>query len=294
VVRLKEAIRTIKPHEFPLVSEKEAKKVAKSGEKEVTAVPENTMKEIYQDAVNDILFKYFMKGLREDLYNAVMQARPKDLTDAIHIAEEHEHYSEMFSSGHRMMANMTISDSPPQADHTVTQAAQQLQALNVQSNNGQTRQPTVHFDPSNLSQQRCFYCNKTGHLVRECRKKLSDWQQGQRPPPMQSNNGAQLQPRLPGLRPVRSQASGGAYQPLSNQGKARFRTPYNRIEAPQQYSNGNPRYQNLNPSRNMNNRPSPPRQQVQYVSHPKNGLRLPQRAGIQIPRSLEAKRPQII
>jgi hypothetical protein len=275
VARLKEAVRTVKPQEFPLYSKEDAKKLAKKDEN-AEVVSDVAVKEIYKDAINNVLFKYFMKGLREELYHVVMQARPKDLTEAIGIAEEHEHYSEMFGHDASRMSHLTLTDSPP-TDHTVNQAAQQLQALN----RSKPREGLQKFDPTFV---KCYYCDKTGHLARECRKKTLDLHQRKY---MSHNNDPPVQPRMPGLRPVRAQASGGPYPSFGNQGKnpnkdAFYKengyTTYDRQDQQAEVRQGTLRF----------------RQPMVQISQSKNGVRLPQGAGIAIPKPLEARRPRII
>jgi hypothetical protein len=92
---------------------------------------------------------------------------------------------------------------------------------------------------------------------------------------------------MPGLRPIRAQAFGGTPQPSGNPSKSYFK------DNTFQYR------QNQNPRSNFVNaieKHHTPRQPQLYnqVSQSKNGMRLPQEAGIQIPMAFSTRRPQVI
>jgi hypothetical protein len=82
------------------------------------------------------IFPHFLRGLREDLRQVVINAKPRTLTKAVAVAQEHEAYAT--SLGELAMVNLTINDGPAN-DATVDRAAQQLQQLNNKGSQSQGR-----------------------------------------------------------------------------------------------------------------------------------------------------------
>jgi hypothetical protein len=165
VARLREAARAIHIQDsIPLLSKKEAKKQEEEGKSK--AMSAEDFKDIYKDVLDEIIFRFFMTGLRKDLHRVVMQSQASTLKEAIEIAEKHERYTAIFGLQNQM-ANLAISGSrPEEEDSTVSKAAAQLQALNAKgSAQHLTTRPYMSPDKQD---QKCFFCEKHGHFAREC------------------------------------------------------------------------------------------------------------------------------
>lgn len=123
----------------------------------------------------------------------VIAARPKDLNEALKIAEEQEKYIEMLG-GFRQV-HVSMADPPEQAlnlqiDPTVANAAQQLTEINnrpyrMVANDGEERRregtnkcfgcgEAGHYRrecPLNKETRTCYHCGRSGHLLRDCNER---------------------------------------------------------------------------------------------------------------------------
>jgi hypothetical protein len=162
--KLRKTVRAFSLEEkYQAVQKKEAKTLLKEGEIE-EAIKEEQLSERSigsNQLLDELVFRHFQEGLRDELRMPLKAALPKNLEEAIAIAERYEDQS-LIQDGLRRL-NVTVADTA--ADITVQRAEAQLKALNKNgvkpvedSTGGATSRATI----------RCYNCNLFGHFARDC------------------------------------------------------------------------------------------------------------------------------
>jgi hypothetical protein len=115
----------------------------------------------YHDMLDLLVFRFFQKGLREEIRSSLRNALPSTLDEAIAIAERYE--DEILIQDDFRRLNVTVAEHS--VDPTVQRAEAQLKALN---DNGKGSAERTEADRAPLRDIRCYNCNKTGHYARNC------------------------------------------------------------------------------------------------------------------------------
>lgn len=132
----------------------------------------------YAPKLMDVLFRaqiyaeatkiaYFKASIKQELRNAVMYGRPKSMVEAIDIATD----VERDLRGRNPRVNPSLDQMQPTAYSDISSGSNSstYKGEVVQNYQAKTSDKT-----KDNKKKACFYCKKTGHWKKECRKRQND------------------------------------------------------------------------------------------------------------------------
>lgn len=149
----------------------------------------NKARSLVNDAFNKLMMPHFLRGLKKEVRDVVMQSRPTTFEAALKTAEEYEKFTETFGSLSSSGNVSLLQAHDPSDTGIIDEVAGQLQGLNMKEreelNDKRNENMMAGNDPyGNMETRRCHYCQKIGHLKYQCRLRMSHYREnpGEYPP----------------------------------------------------------------------------------------------------------------